>query len=41
MVETASSPERDRESAVADLTKALTLDPANADAKRELARLQK
>jgi len=32
---------RDAESAVADLNKALALDPANADAKRELARLPK
>jgi tetratricopeptide (TPR) repeat protein len=32
---------RDRESAAADLSKALTLDPANADAKREMARLGK
>jgi len=32
---------RDRESAVADLTKALALDPANADASRELRLLRK
>ena len=32
---------RDRESAEADLFKALVLDPANADAKRELERLKK
>jgi tetratricopeptide (TPR) repeat protein len=31
---------RDRESAVSDLTKALAVDPANADAKRELGRLR-
>ncbi len=31
---------RDRDSAVADLTKALAVDPANADAKRELSRLR-
>lgn len=32
---------RDRDSAVADLTKALAIDPANADAKRELRLLSK
>jgi len=32
---------RDRESAVADLTRALAIDPSNADALRELARLKK
>src|SRR5256885_4321818 len=32
---------RDREAATADLTKALAVDPANADAKRELRRLSK
>lgn len=32
---------RDRDSALGDLKKALAVDPANADAKRELARLQK
>ena len=32
---------RDRDAAVADLTKALAIDPANADAKRDLRTLQK
>lgn len=32
---------RDRESAVADLTRALAIDPSNGDASRELARLKK
>jgi tetratricopeptide (TPR) repeat protein len=32
---------RDRDAAVADLAKALTIDPANADAKRELSSLRK
>jgi tetratricopeptide (TPR) repeat protein len=36
----AHAAKRDRDSAVADLTKALALDPANADAKRELSRVQ-
>ncbi len=32
---------RDRDAASADLTRALSIDPANADAKRELAKLEK
>ena len=32
---------RDRDSAIADLTKALALDPSNADAKRQLQTLRK
>ena len=32
---------RDRDSAVTDLTRALAIDPSNADARRDLARLQK
>jgi tetratricopeptide (TPR) repeat protein len=38
---TAHLAKRDRDAAVSDLTKALAIDPANADAKRELARLKK
>jgi tetratricopeptide (TPR) repeat protein len=32
---------RDRDSAIADLTKAVALDPSNADAKRQLQTLRK